>query len=177
MRSPQMRISVFILLLAAACTQNQAPIPQRAVAHADAPAVWLAAHNRERAAFGSPPLSWDPALAAQARSYARELARLGRLQHSSKALRPGQGENLWMGSRGYYPPEVMVANWASEKRFFRSGIFPANSSSGNWRDVGHYTQIVWPRTTRLGCGLASSARSDVLVCRYSPPGNQDGTRI
>ena len=172
-----MRVPWFVLL-AAACTQAPQAVPtQRVVPQADSPTVWLAAHNRERAAFGSAPLSWEPALAAQARSYARELAAIGRLKHSAKAERPGQGENLWLGSRGHFAPEQMVANWASEKRYFRRGVFPANSTTGNWRDIGHYSQIVWPRTTRVGCGLASSARWDVLVCRYSPPGNQDGLRI
>ena len=137
----------------------------------------MSAHNRERAAYGSMPLVWDEGLAGQARAFARELAQLGRLQHSAKGLRPNQGENLWMGSRGGYVPEAMVAAWASERRYFRRGTFPDVSSTGRWRDVGHYTQIVWPRTTRVGCGLASSARWDVLVCRYGPPGNQDGTRI
>ncbi|WP_240913907.1 CAP domain-containing protein [Sphingomonas sp. HDW15A] len=137
----------------------------------------MALHNRERAAYGSPPLGWDPALAAQAKKYAHELAAIGRLLHSPKAQRPGQGENLWLGTRGMFGTEAMVGSWAGEKRHFRRGVFPANSTTGNWRDIGHYSQMVWPRTTRLGCGLASSARWDVLVCRYSPPGNQDGLRI
>jgi len=169
--------SLAIFLLAAACTQAPQTVPQRVVPPVDMPGVWLAAHNKERAAYGSSLLSWDPALAAQARNYASELAATGRLQHSAKAERPGQGENLWLGTRGYYAPEMMVGSWAGEKRHFRRGVFPANSRTGNWRDIGHYSQMVWPRTARVGCGLASSARWDVLVCRYSPPGNQDGLRI
>ena len=170
-----MRFLPFLLL--AACTQAPPVVPQRVGPQVDMPATWLALHNRERAAYGSSPLSWDPALAAQARSYARELAAIGRLQHAPKAQRPGQGENLWIGTRGMFGPEAMVGSWAGERRYFRRGVFPANSTTGNWRDIGHYSQMVWPRSTRLGCGLASSARWDVLVCRYSPPGNQDGLRI
>jgi hypothetical protein len=68
----------------------------------------------------------------------------------------------------------MVGGWGSEKRFFVRGAFPNNSRTGNWFDVGHYTQIVWPTTTRVGCAVASNGRNDYLVCRYSPAGNIDG---
>jgi hypothetical protein len=85
----------------------------------------LAAHNQERAALGIAPLSWDPALAASAESYGPALAAIGRLQHSPRDARPGQRENLWMGTRGAFSPEQMVGNWSDEKRFFRPGIFPA----------------------------------------------------
>lgn len=173
------RALALALLAAVGCTPGPAPYPTRDIARpvADARLVWLEAHNRERAAYGSAPLLWDAALAAEAGAFAAQLARLGRLQHSPKGQRPGQGENLWMGSRGAYSAEAMIANWASERRHFRRGVFPAVSRTGNWRDVGHYTQIVWPRTIRLGCGIATSARWDVLVCRYTPSGNRDGERI
>ena len=58
----------------------------------------------------------------------------------------------------------------------RPGIFPAVSSSGNWEDVAHYTQMVWPTTTHVGCALYQ-ADWDYLICRYSPPGNIDGKPV
>ena len=137
----------------------------------------LAIHNRERRAFGVPPVIWDPAIAAQAAAYARDLAPLGRLQHAPKALRPGQGENLWMGSRGGYSFAAMADAWAGEKRHFRPGRFPAISTTRNWADVGHFTQMIWPSTSRIGCGVASAGQWDVLVCRYAPAGNVDGVMI
>ncbi|MDY7012856.1 MAG: CAP domain-containing protein [Cyanobacteriota bacterium] len=45
------------------------------------------------------------------------------------------------------------------------------SSTGRWFDVGHYTQIVWRKTTQVGCGISQAGGNDILVCRYSPPGN------
>ena len=137
----------------------------------------LAAHNAERAAFGAPPLAWDPALAAAADAYAAELAATGRWGHSQPHQRVGQGENLWMGTRGAFSLEHMMANWASEKTMFRAGVFPHVSTTGDWVDVGHYVQIVWPGTRRVGCGLKSSPRDDYLVCRYADPGNVIGERI
>jgi hypothetical protein len=137
----------------------------------------LALHNRERAATGAAPLTWDPALARAAAAYGPALARLGKLAHSEPASRVGQGENLWMGTRGAYDLEEMAGGWAGEKSLFRPGIFPQVSRSGAWSDVGHYTQMVWKGTTRLGCAIHSSRDWDFLICRYSPPGNVVGQRV
>ncbi len=137
----------------------------------------LAAHNRERARFGSPPLAWDPYLAAGAAPYADQLAREGRLRHSPRAVRPGQGENLWIGTRGFFPLSAMIGSWTDERRLFRAGRFPDTSRTGRWSDVGHFTAIVWPTTTRVGCAIGQSARWEVLVCRYAPSGNIDGVAI
>ena len=43
--------------------------------------------------------------------------------------------------------------------------------------MAHYTQIVWPTTTEVGCALASSATTDYFVCRYAPTGNKDGVYL
>ena len=137
----------------------------------------LAAHNRERARVGAPALQWDPQLAASAASYGPALARIGRLQHSPKGSRPGQRENLWMGTRGAFSPEQMVGSWVAERAYFRPGVFPNVSRTGNWMDVSHYTQLIWPTTTRVGCAIHTQGGWDYLICRYSPPGNRDGRPV
>lgn len=137
----------------------------------------LAMHNQERARVGVAPLQWDPVLAAAAASYGPTLEALGGLRHSPRAGRPGQRENLWMGSRGAFSPEQMVGGWIAEKREFRPGIFPNVSRTGNWMDVSHYTQMVWRGTTHVGCAIHRSPRWDFLICRYSPPGNKDGHSV
>ena len=136
----------------------------------------LAAQNRERAAVGHAPLVWDSALAASAATYGPTLARLRHLVHSPRGTRPGQRENLAMAYHGTLSPEQLVGMWSAEKRYLRAGIFPAVSSSGNWEDVAHYTQMVWPTTTHVGCALYQ-ADWDYLICRYSPPGNIDGKPV
>src|SRR5687767_3074907 len=83
----------------------------------------LASHNSERARLNLPPLQWDPQLAASAAAYGPMLASIGRLQHSPRAMRPGQRENLWMGTRGFFSPEQMVGTWINERREFRPGVF------------------------------------------------------
>jgi hypothetical protein len=136
----------------------------------------LAAHNSERAALHLPPLAWDGTLAAQALVWARHLAETGALQHSARDSRPGEGENLWMGTAAAYSPQEMVDAWIGEKRMFHNGVFPDVSVSGKLQDVGHYTQMIWKDTTQIGCGAARSGDFDVLVCRYSPPGNLMGEK-
>jgi hypothetical protein len=136
----------------------------------------LAAHNHERALVGHSPLEWDPQLAAAAASYAPVLANLHRLVHSPRETRPGQRENLAMATHGTLAPEQLVGLWTREKLLLQPGFFPAVSRTGNWEDVAHYTQMVWPTTTRVGCAIFA-ADMDYLVCRYSPPGNIDGKPV
>jgi hypothetical protein len=148
------------------------PVDQRVLV-----ADMLVGHNSERRRLGLAPLAWDPALADGARLYANELARLNLLRHSPKVGRRGIGENLWMGTRGYFRPAAMVGSWASERAMFRPALFPAVSTTGNWADVGHYTQMIWPGTKRVGCAIAKSVQSDILVCRYWPSGNVTGQPV
>ena len=136
----------------------------------------LAAHNRERALVGAPPLQWDAELAAHAASYGATLASLRRLIHSPRDGRPHERENLAMAWHGTMTPEQLVGMWSSEKRMLQPGLFPAVSRTGQWEDVAHYTQMVWPTTTRVGCAIFD-ADWDYLICRYSPPGNIDGKPI
>jgi hypothetical protein len=134
----------------------------------------LAAHNKVRTEAGVPTLVWDRALGDAAANYAVYLALTNSFQHSDQSHRPNTGENLWMGTRGAFSFEAMVDGWSAERRDFVPGVFPAVSRDGAWEKVGHYTQMVWPATTRVGCAVASNATSDFLVCRYSPAGNVMG---
>lgn len=137
----------------------------------------LAVHNRERASVGVAPLAWDPALAADAAAYAPRLAQLPTLAHSPRDTRAGQGENLWRGTSGAFGMEEILGSWAAERRLFRPGTFPNVSQSGHWSDVSHYSQMIWPTTTRVGCAFHRSGPWDYLVCRYAPAGNVSGQRV
>jgi hypothetical protein len=136
----------------------------------------LDAHNRERALVGAPPLQWDAGLAAHAASYGPVLASLRHLVHSPREGRPGERENLAMAWHGTMTAQQLVNMWSSEKQLLRPGLFPAVSRTGQWEDVAHYTQMVWPTTTRVGCAIFA-VDWDYLICRYSPPGNIDGKPI
>lgn len=136
----------------------------------------LAQHNRERDRAGVPRLAWSDRLARDARAWAQRLAGEGWLRHASHGENGGAGENLWMGSAGYYAPESMIDAFLEERRHYRHGTFPNVSRTGNWQDVGHYTQVVWRDTREVGCAVARNARNDFLVCRYWPAGNWMGQR-
>jgi len=168
-----LRIAIALSLLAAATPSGAGP---KSFA-SQFPARILAAHNTERARAGIPPLTWDNALGTSAAAYAQQMAMTGRFAHSNRTARPGTGENLWMGTHGAFSVEAMVGAWGSEKRFFFAGTFPNVSRTGDWSDVGHYTQMIWPTTTRIGCALASTPRVDYLVCRYAGKGNVDGRAV
>jgi hypothetical protein len=137
----------------------------------------VAAHNRERDAVGAPPLVWDSSLAAGAQAWADHLARTGQFAHSpDDPAAPPVGENIWGGTASRYQPEAMVDLWIAEKKYFKPGTFPANSTTGDVHDVSHYTQLVWSSSQRVGCGVSRGAREDILVCRYSRAGNVMGQR-
>lgn len=136
----------------------------------------LGEHNRQRALVNSPPLEWDPALAEGAHKWARYLAATNSFAHSTGPHVETTGENLWAGTKGFYQPESMVRLWADEKRHFVQGAFPNNSRTGNVSDVGHYTQLIWARTGKVGCALAEGAEEDFLVCHYKQAGNVIGEK-
>ena len=133
-------------------------------------------HNAARAAVQPrarepiPPLTWSPDLAATAQAWAEQC----RFQHSRKK---GLGENIFATS-GRATPEEVVDSWVSEKKFYN---YARNRCR---RECGHYTQVVWSRTMRVGCGVAQCSANSPLgrgswqfwVCNYDPPGNYIGER-
>ena len=145
---------------------------------ANLPQKLLALHNQARAEVGAPPLVWDDSLASSAAAYGPDLARIGRLVHSPREMRPGQRENLAMAWTETTTAEELVGLWTDEKRQLTPGLFPAVSRTGQWKDVTHYTQMVWKSTTHVGCAVHSDQRGwSYLICRYSPPGNVDGKPV
>jgi uncharacterized protein YkwD len=131
----------------------------------------LDAHNHLRNQWGVSALGWNASLAQRAQSYAVHLASTGTFQHGDTA---GVGQNLWQGTSGHFSRTSMVGSWGREAESYKDGAFPNVSTTGNWRDVGHFTQLIWKNTTQVGCGLARGGGNDVLVCDYYPPGNVTG---
>jgi hypothetical protein len=154
-------------------TVQPAPPPSTTAPSSEVEARLLAAHNAERARAGTPPLRWADSLEVEARAWARQLIAGDRFAHDP-ALH-GHGENLWTGWGGrVWTPEEMVGEWVAEKANYRHGVFPNVSRTGNWSDVGHYTQLIWRDTTHVGCAVETLGDRSVLACRYAPPGNIDG---
>lgn len=132
----------------------------------------LAEHNKYRAEVGVPPLQWSENLAASAQQWANHLAVTGTFnQHS------GAGENLANSTAGAYSVTQLIDLWGNEKQYFKNGIFPDVSTTTDWKNIGHYTQVIWRNTREVGCGLASGHGNDVLVCQYNPAGNFIGQSV
>ncbi len=139
----------------------------------------LAAHNQVRNQVGLPPLTWDPALAATARAWAMKCedreAPAGLIDHNegrSDGHSGYVGENIF-GSSGDATGPMAVSSWAAESADYN---YPSNQCTGV---CGHYTQLVWRETLRVGCALyrcASLRFSSTVVCNYAPGGNTSGRR-
>jgi hypothetical protein len=178
------RAALSFLLLATPCTLGAAVTPSLPNPAWPAPAqrsdallrqTSLRMHNDARRDFGVAPVSWNSMLEQEARNYAVKMAQTDVFAHDpTPGRRLRMGENLWRGQRGTFAYEVMVGLMIDEVEHFRPGAFPHNSRNGRWQEVSHYTQIVWPTTTEIGCALASNASTDYFVCRYAPTGNIDG---
>lgn len=148
----------------------QAPMPQASVALLDY-------HNTLRSTEKSPPLKWSDALKDHAAEWAQVLARTGELKHAPRDSRPAnERENIAVSPHGANSPMKMAKDWGDEKKLFRPGVFP-NVCAGDWSTCAHFTQMVWSTTTEVGCAFVEDRRFDALVCRYSPPGNQDNKPV
>jgi pathogenesis-related protein 1 len=153
-----------------------------------ASAGMLAAHNRARAAVGAPPLKWSNDLARHAQQWASHMASRCDLQHRSGGR---YGENLGaaasnMGAPRSTPDQV-VGQWLAEKRCWKPGVFRKtdrcdSSCAAKLQSTGcgHYTQVVWSGTQRVGCGRATCSKGgmdwEFWVCNYDPRGNVVGQR-
>ena len=132
------------------------------------------AHNAKRriTAAGLPALIWDQEIANYAQRWANHLKDQGcRMQHrrGKDRYRP-YGENIAWADHQSLEPDDVVAMWYSEIKDYD---YSQNRCSGV---CGHYTQVVWRDSKRLGCGMASCGKSQVWVCNYDPAGNWVGER-
>ncbi|KAI3833624.1 hypothetical protein MKX03_010668 [Papaver bracteatum] len=127
---------------------------------------FLAAHNAARAEVNVGALVWDNNVAAYAANYANQRAGDCKLIHSGGPY----GENIAWGS-GNLAIGAAVNLWVSEKSNYN---YQSNSCQGV---CGHYTQVVWRNSLRLGCASRTCNNGGTFViCSYDPPGNWRGQR-
>lgn len=127
-------------------------------------------HNKVRADVGVGPLRWDNGLAAFAQQWADHLATTScKMQHRQPN---DYGENLYQGTAGHFTAVDASKAWASEKKDYRGGVIKEK----NDKPVGHYTQMVWQDTKKMGCGEAVCNGFLMVACNYDPPGNYLGKK-
>ncbi|NJL02606.1 MAG: hypothetical protein HC910_19370 [Spirulinaceae cyanobacterium SM2_1_0] len=129
----------------------------------------LAAHNTWRQQVGVPALTWSPELAAYAQAWAVQLLRENQFEHRADSL---YGENLAASSGRQLSPAEVVDLWGREQQDYDY----ASNQCQLGKVCGHYTQVVWRDTSRVGCGLARNSQREVWVCNYDPPGNYVGRK-
>lgn len=126
----------------------------------------LDAHNALRAQHWAAPLVWSDTVAQAAKAWVDRLAARGCvLQHSET----NYGENISGGSASTQSPEQVANLWYRERDAydFARGGFSMRT--------GHFTQVVWRGSERLGCASATCGGDMRLwVCNYDPPGNMQG---
>lgn len=119
----------------------------------------LSLHNQFRAQHHAPKLVWDDTLANYAERYASKCE----FHHSSSPY----GENL---AAGYRSIKTAVNAWYAESKNY------SYFNPGFSYNTGHFTQMVWKATKKLGCAYVTcngknGTPGNYLVCEYSPAGN------
>ena len=129
----------------------------------DGPAI-LTAHNRFRAQHCAPALTWSNELAAEAQGWADQLAGAGcAFDHNPKTP---HGENL-----SYFRPPGALSQEDIAEQWYREVERYDFRNPGFSMEAGHFTQVVWVGTKRMGCGSVRCGGGELWVCNYDPPGN------
>ncbi|XP_076927457.1 pathogenesis-related protein PR-1 type-like [Bidens hawaiensis] len=129
------------------------------------PEDFVNTHNCMRRVLNLPPLTWDDKIAKVAQAYANKRKDC-QLIHSEGS---GYGENLGVGPKlnGLWSTQM----WIDERPDYD---YATNQCLAM---CGHYTQVVWKKTERIGCGVAKcddGSDFNMVVCNYDPPGNYQG---
>ncbi|KAM9234654.1 peptidase inhibitor 16 [Dugong dugon] len=118
---------------------------------------------------------WDEELAIFAKAYAEHCV------WAHNPHRGWRGENLFAITGDSMDVQMAVAEWHRERDYY-------NFTTGACQPrqmCGHYTQVVWAKSERVGCDSHLCAKlqnvedSNVhfLVCNYVPPGNVIGQKL
>ncbi|KAG1348125.1 putative Pathogenesis-related protein [Cocos nucifera] len=114
-------------------------------------------------------MTWDNSLARYALKYANTRAGDCRLVHSGGPY----GENLYMSSPSIATAARAVGAWVDERRFYDY----RSNTCARGRVCGHYTQVVWRDSVRVGCARVRCNNGNYFImCSYKPPGNISGRR-
>ncbi|MED6191576.1 Cuticle-degrading protease [Stylosanthes scabra] len=164
-------ITIFLLVATQATTlpdqqqQQLTQYRQRSLA-----SQFLVPQNAARYALRLRPLKWSAKLTRYAQWYANQRRNDCALQHSNGPY----GENIFWGSGTGWSPAQAVQAWVSERQYYNYG----KNSCANGQMCGHYTQVVWSSTRKVGCAVVTcnGGKGQFMTCNYDPPGNYYGER-
>ncbi|WP_169810569.1 CAP family protein [Nocardia arthritidis] len=159
-------VSVIAAVMLAALVTGGGP----AAGQSDYAQTGLTLHNKYRAKHGSPAMTLTQNLNTQAQKCAQYYAQKRAIDHSCP-YKNGVGENL-VGGQGSWDAVSFVQMgtqmWYDEIENYDF------DNPGFSMSTGHFTQLVWKASTRLGIGYASEGGWTVVVGLYNPPGNVEG---
>ncbi|XP_023511454.1 pathogenesis-related protein PR-1 type-like [Cucurbita pepo subsp. pepo] len=135
----------------------------------DSPQDYVNAHNAARALVGIGPVKWDERIARFARQYANQRKHNCKLVHSGGPY----GENLAWSSYNL-SGIAAVWMWVTKRQYYN----PRTNTCAAGKVCGHYTQVVWRKSVRIGCAKVkcTNNRGTFITCNYDPPGNVRGQR-
>ncbi|XP_004281957.1 glioma pathogenesis-related protein 1 [Orcinus orca] len=123
-------------------------------------------------------MTWDPVLAQIAKAWARNCQFAHNIQlklpHKLHPNFTSLGENLWTGSLYLFSVSSAVTDWYNEIQYYD---FKTRKCD---KVCGHYTQIVWADSYKVGCavqfcsrvaGFESLRNGAHFICNYGPAGN------
>lgn len=137
--------------------------------HAARKAV-LEAHNIKRKIHHADDLVLDSKLNKHAQEYAERLAKEDKFYHDGGQLEEFmEGENLYLAG-GSSDPVNAVGAWYQEIADYDFSLEVQTTKKA----TGHFTQLVWKGSSKLGVGVAKANGKTYVVARYAPPGNWEG---
>ena len=145
---------------------------------------FVTAHNTARSGTlnpapspALPPVSWDYTLADSAYNY------LSKCPGGNVSLAPHNanrtidyaalggtdyvGENIYATTGSTVTPAAAVNSWMSEASSY-------DYNTNNISAAGHYTQVVWRASVRIGCAVVNCTNytyHNTVLCDYAPGGN------
>ncbi|MGA6203368.1 CAP family protein [Nocardia testacea] len=159
-------ISVVAAVILAALVTGGGP----ATGQSDYAQTGLTLHNQYRAEHGSPAMTSTQSLNTAAQQCAKYYAQKRTIDHTCP-YKNGAGENL-VGGQGSWDGVSFVQMgtkmWYDEIKDYNF------DNPGFSMATGHFTQLVWKASTRLGIGYASEGGYTAAVALYSPAGNVQG---
>jgi pathogenesis-related protein 1 len=148
-------------------------------------AAFTSAHNKWRTEVGvNEKIVYSIELEASAQAWADKLRQSNQCGMLHSETHGKYGENLYWASPIKWSdgrlqlqkvtPQQVVDSWGSEKTDYNY----ADNSCAAGKMCGHYTQVVWRDTRKVGCAVAvcEDTRQQVWVCQYQPAGNWKGSK-